>query len=148
MATTLSAIIDEVDAEVAALESSGEEPKSSKAILICSHAAPLIAAGRVLTGNMPDDNTEEDFMVFTAGLSKFVRRPASSSSSGSETSRHSNDSLLAEGTQLLRPEGGSSSSSSIFKVPDWMNGKGVGGGWDCIFNGDTHFLSSGAERGW
>ena len=27
-------------------------------------------------------------------------------------------------------------------------GSAVGGGWDCLVNGDTKFLSSGPERGW
>jgi transcription factor C subunit 7 len=43
-------------------------------VLICTHAATMIAAGRVLTGAMPEDPDEDDFQCFTAGLSKFVRR--------------------------------------------------------------------------
>jgi transcription factor C subunit 7 len=50
------------------------EPDQPKTVLICSHAATIIAAGRVLTGEMPDDPDEDDFQCFTAGLSKFVRR--------------------------------------------------------------------------
>ncbi|TVY45178.1 Uncharacterized protein LSUB1_G001036 [Lachnellula subtilissima] len=45
-----------------------------KAIVICTHAATLIAIGRVLTGRMPDDIAEEDFRPFTCGLSTFVRK--------------------------------------------------------------------------
>ena len=50
------------------------EPEQPKTVLLCSHAATIIAAGRVLTGQMPDDPDEDDFQCFTAGLSKFVRR--------------------------------------------------------------------------
>jgi transcription factor C subunit 7 len=50
------------------------DPDQPKTLLICSHAATIIAAGRVLTGQMPQDPDEDDFKCFTAGLSKFVRR--------------------------------------------------------------------------
>lgn len=104
--------------------------------------------GRALTGNMPDDSSVEDFHVFTAGLSTFVRRK-SSFSSFSPSSRSNNeeddlDTSLAQGTQLLRP----GTDLGVLGVPDWKNGKGVGGGWDCVVNGDCRFLSAGAERGW
>jgi transcription factor C subunit 7 len=52
------------------------DPDQPKTVLICSHAATIIAAGRVLTGEMPDDPDTDDFQCFTAGLSKFVRRSA------------------------------------------------------------------------
>jgi transcription factor C subunit 7 len=50
------------------------DPEQPKTVLICTHAATMIAAGRVLTGQMPDDPDTDDFKCFTAGLSKFVRR--------------------------------------------------------------------------
>jgi transcription factor C subunit 7 len=50
------------------------DPGQPKTVLICTHAATMIAAGRVLTGRMPDDLDEDDFKCFTAGLSKYVRR--------------------------------------------------------------------------
>ncbi|KAL1980541.1 hypothetical protein VTN96DRAFT_3986 [Rasamsonia emersonii] len=153
VATTLAAIIADVDAEIAALEASLPPSSplrtSSKAILICSHAAPLIAMGRALTGNMPEDVNTEDFNVFTAGLSTFVRRqrkpssdagPATASSEEEKTPYRNHDhNLLAPGTRLDPP---------TLTVPDWTGGKGVGGGWDCVANGDCSFLSGGAERGW
>lgn len=93
------------------------------------------------------DSGEEDFNVFTAGLSKFVRR--GSAVAGATTARHGDrnddddgrsiEQLLALGTYPLRPG---------MKVPEWMNGRGVGGGWDCVRNGDCSFLSGGAQRGW
>ncbi|KAJ5167331.1 uncharacterized protein N7482_006112 [Penicillium canariense] len=134
VATALEGIIADVDAEITTLEATlPAEQRTSKSILICAHAAPLIAMGRVLTGHMPEDSSEEDFYVFTAGLSTFKRRgtAAEKDESGSQT-------LLAEGTRFVRSRG----------VPAWQGGRGVGGGWDCVKNGDCRFLSGGAERGW
>lgn len=48
----------------------------TRAILICSHAATVIALGRVLTGDMPADVEVEDFRAFTCGLSVYRRREA------------------------------------------------------------------------
>jgi transcription factor C subunit 7 len=125
-----------VDAEIAAFEASQPpEERTSKAILICSHAAPLIAMGRVLTGNMPVDSSEEDFFVFTAGLSTFRRRDA-----GGEVEVKKGEEVLAPGTRITNLTG--------TVVPEWQGGRGVAGGWDCVVNGDCSFLSGGAERGW
>ncbi|PKX93755.1 phosphoglycerate mutase family protein [Aspergillus novofumigatus IBT 16806] len=139
LATALAGIIADVDAEIAALEDSQPpDQRSSKALLICSHAAPLIAMGRALTGAMPEDSSTEDFFVFTAGLSTFRRRrnEVGTARPGAEVSAAE---ALAPGTKILRAE---------TRVPDWRGGKGVGGGWDCVKNGDCGFLSTGAERGW
>lgn len=122
VAATLAAIIAQADTEIAAAEATqpADSPRTSKAILISSHAAPLIAMGRALTGRMPTEFEEKDFNVFTAGVSTFTRRKPAS-----------------EGDHVV-----------LGAVPDWKNGKGVGGGWDCVKNGDTAFLSGGAESGW
>lgn len=134
VATALEGIVADVDAEITALEQDlPPDQRTSKSILICSHAAPLIAMGRALTGNMPEDSSVEDFHVFTAGLSTFRRRR---SSQGRDESGAK--SLLADGTKFLRAKG----------VPGWDGRRGVGGGWDCVTNGDCSFLSGGAERGW
>ena len=53
-----------------------KDPEQPKSVLLCSHAATIIAAGRVLTGQMPQNPDEDDFQCYTAGLSKFVRRSA------------------------------------------------------------------------
>lgn len=143
VATALEGIIADVDVEIAALEETlPVEQRTSKSVLICAHAAPLIAMGRVLTGRMPDDSSEEDFNVFTAGLSTFRRRGegerASGSAAASSDQETVSESRLANGTTLIRSSG---------SVPRWR-GRGVGSGWDCIGNGDCSFLSGGAERGW
>jgi transcription factor C subunit 7 len=106
------------------------EPKT---MLICTHAAGMIAIGRALTGKMPEDETEDDFNCFTCSFSKFVRRPVSKYT-GTAHSRLADAKWDPE-----TPE----------KVPDveWR-GFGVGGGWDCEINGDCSFLEGGEERGW
>lgn len=133
VATALEGIIADVDAEIAVLEATlPAEQRTSKSVLICAHAAPLIAMGRVLTGRMPEDSSEEDFYVFTAGMSTFKRRESR------EKDESRPRTLLAEGTKFVRAGG----------VPAWEGGRGVGGGWDCVKNGDCTFLSDGPERGW
>ena len=105
-----------------------KEKGRPKAVLICTHAASLIAIGRVLTGERPDDVGSEDFKPYTCGLSKFVRRKVPK---GDEV-------------QELRVW---KQGMAIPKV-DWRGGKGVAGGWDCELNGDCSHLKDGAERGW
>ncbi|KAK0389483.1 hypothetical protein NLU13_3058 [Sarocladium strictum] len=48
-----------------------------KSIVICSHAAAIIAMGRVLTGQIPEDPEDDDFKAFTCGLSVYRRANAS-----------------------------------------------------------------------
>ncbi|PWY90046.1 phosphoglycerate mutase family protein [Aspergillus heteromorphus CBS 117.55] len=157
LATTLSQLLSDLDTEITALESSlPPHRRTSKAVLICSHAAPLIAMGRVLTGRMPDDPAEEDFAVFTAGVSTFVRRrqpsfdgagvgvevkygPKDAGYGGTEAGH------LAPGTRSMRESDG---GELELVVPEWRGGRGVGGGWECVSNGDCGFLSQGRERGW
>ncbi|KUJ21077.1 phosphoglycerate mutase-like protein [Mollisia scopiformis] len=102
------------------------EKEDVKAVVICTHAAAVIAIGRVLTGVMPEDITESDFHPFTCSLSTFVRRKKE---------------VMGSAVPKLRSDGG---------IPNlgWRNGNGIGGGWDVVGNGDCSFLSGGAERGW
>ncbi|KAJ5747076.1 uncharacterized protein N7511_008772 [Penicillium nucicola] len=140
VATVLQGIITDIDAEITALEAELPlDQRTSKSVLICAHAAPLIAMGRALTGRMPDDSSEEDFNVFTAGLSTFNRRGSVTPSVKGDSYGPNGESALAEGTRFLRASG---------DIPDWKDGNGVAGGWDCVANGDCKFLSTGAERGW
>ncbi|MCJ1296588.1 hypothetical protein MMC34_008154 [Xylographa carneopallida] len=62
-AVALAAIIADCDAEASA----------DGAIVICTHAATMIAIGRVLTGVMPADVAERDFHAYTCSISKFER---------------------------------------------------------------------------
>jgi len=116
----LSKIISQVDSE------SGNDPV---AIAICTHAAPLIAIGRVLTGHMPSDFQDDDFKTFTAGITRFERRD------------------LASVRRHHEVVNGLSDDKEIPYI-DWVNGKGVMGGWDCVLNADCRHLKGGAERGW
>jgi transcription factor C subunit 7 len=103
------------------------EEGQPKAILLCTHAATLMATGRTLTGHLPERVEEEDFKPFTCSLSKFTRRKELSDN--------------AKFTGTVGPE------EEIPKI-DWRNGRGIGGGWDCVINGDCSFLEGGEERGW
>ena len=114
------------------IERADNDPDGPKAILLCTHAAAIIAIGRVLTGRMPEEVGEEDFQCFTCGVSKFVRREASSQRKDSKT------------------ESAQWSSDRPDEVPDvqWRGGRGVAGGWNCELNSDCSFLTNGEERGW
>ena len=116
-ARTLANIIRRVDEQ---------ERHEDVSLLICTHAAPLIAMGRVLTGYMPEDTAEQDFKTFTCGILLFERR-----SSG-------------------RNQGVIDNSITDGRSPpvDWKDGKGLEGGWDCVLNGDCRHLTGGQERAW
>ncbi|KAL8689842.1 MAG: hypothetical protein Q9218_004574 [Villophora microphyllina] len=68
VAHALDDIIASVDAETGSRD---------VAILICTHAATLIAIGRALTGNMPSDPNDDDFVAPTAGITKLTRKQVS-----------------------------------------------------------------------
>jgi len=98
-----------------------------KAIIICTHAATLIAIGRALVGRMPESIDEEDFRPFTCGVSTFVRK-------GKEN-------MPTSVAEWAGPE------TAIPQV-NWRGGNGVCGGWELKISGDCSFLSGGEERGW
>lgn len=105
-----------------------QDPAGPKALLLCTHAAVVIAMGRCLTGRMPEDVGEEDFACFTCGVSEYKRR--------------GDDVEGGEGQEGKWEEGQ--------PVPNvgWRDGKGVAGGWECVRNSDCSFLEGGEERGW
>jgi transcription factor C subunit 7 len=107
----------------------GKPDAGPKAILICTHAAPMIVLGRVLTGNMPEDPSVDDFQCYTASLSVYRRR------------RRPERSIEIKKQQSCLSERAGRDSLA------WR-GVGVGGGWDCEKNADCSHLSGGAERGW
>jgi transcription factor C subunit 7 len=94
----------------------------TRAIILCTHAAVVIALGRVLTGIMPEDIEVEDFRAFTCGLSVYRRK---------------------ETLGQNRP----ATTSDTWGF-EWRDGQGVRGGWTCEANSDCSFLSGGEERGW
>lgn len=77
VAQAFSLVIEDVDREYDAQGRGSDEVT----LLICGHAAQIIASGRVLTGAMPEDLDEEDFQCFTCGISKYKRRSLESSTS-------------------------------------------------------------------
>lgn len=125
-----------------------------RAVLLCSHAATVIALGRVLTGNMPAIVETEDFRAFTCGLSVFRRRLAARSDVPGETATTSAPRTLGNVRTATSPataspdEYGNGLADPSSAVVDWKDGRGVGGGWLCEVNGDCSFLSGGEERGW
>lgn len=130
-------MIEDLDNE--ALEEGGPD-KGPRAILLCTHAAGMICIGRALTGRMPEDVDEADFGCGTCALSVFVRRKASPQPSAS-----SGDGTNGTGTEAVQ-HWDPSKPDVVPQVP-WV-GKGVGGGWDCVVNGDCNFLQGGEERSW
>jgi transcription factor C subunit 7 len=119
-AYALARIIAATDAETGSLPT---------AIVVVTHAATLIAAGRALTGRMPENVNEEDFRPFTCSISKFVRR------------------TTPDG-HFDRAQPPPWRPGMLIPNVDWRGGKGVAGGWNCILNGDCSHLDGGEERGW
>ncbi|KAF2816044.1 phosphoglycerate mutase family protein [Mytilinidion resinicola] len=79
-----------------------DHPAKPRSVLICSHAATIIAVGRVLTGRMPENESEHDFDAFTCGLSKFnrrVRSPVRGVVGGWDCELNSDCSFLAGGQE-------------------------------------------------
>ncbi|KAI9890284.1 MAG: hypothetical protein M1814_004319 [Vezdaea aestivalis] len=50
-----------------------QEDSKPQAVFVCTHAATMIASGRVLTGTVPEDLENDDFKAFTACISRFER---------------------------------------------------------------------------
>ncbi|KAK7989714.1 hypothetical protein PG989_010029 [Apiospora arundinis] len=120
VAAAIEAIIEQSDKE------------GAKAIVLNTHAAVMIALGRVLTGRMPPSVDEEDFKAFTCGLSVYRRRRPRTSTGVPHA-----------------PSGAfSNSTQSTNRNATWADGSGVSGGWDCEADSDCSFLRGGEERGW
>ncbi|KAM7197727.1 phosphoglycerate mutase [Rhypophila sp. PSN 637] len=135
VATTMEALISECDRD------------GVRAILLCSHAAPIIALGRVLTGVMPESVDAEDFRAFTCGLSVYRRRKRTSEEQQQQKQpkqQGSDDATSARNTSSQIQH----QPTQPFRVPQWRGGRGVLDGWDCEMNSDCSFLSGGEERGW
>ncbi|OHE92011.1 phosphoglycerate mutase [Colletotrichum orchidophilum] len=134
VAAGVQAIIEQCDAQ------------GHRAVVLCSHAASIIALGRVLTGEMPESIDAEDFRAFTCGLSMYRRKLPSSSAKipvPAGRIRPPTSSSGYGGSWLtMEPTG------PIVDTKSWRNGRGVGGGWVCELNSDCNFLSGGEERGW
>jgi len=130
VAATLDALVTDCDRD------------GIRAILLCTHAAVVIALGRVLTGRMPESIEAEDFGAFTCGLSVYRRRE---SGSGDKDGEEGTTAVAGRSPTLVQATD-AGNRSQVGRV-EWR-GRGVSGGWDCLLDSDCSHLSSGEERGW
>lgn len=117
----MQAIIDRCDAD------------GTRAVVLCTHAAVVIALGRVLTGRIPDGVDEEDFQAFTCGLSVFRRRGTTATSTGADLGINLQSSSESEPSDESEP-----------RISENQPARA----WQCELDSDCSFLSAGAERGW
>lgn len=108
------------------------DQEGKKAVIISTHAAVVIALGRVLTAKIPEDASVEDFGAFTCGLSVYRRQGVDQGSSIDATDR-----AATIRDQVPKPAG-----------PPRRCGLGLSGRWRCEVNSDCSFLRGGEERGW
>jgi transcription factor C subunit 7 len=156
MGESLSELHDRVAATMHGIISQCDK-EGVRAILVCTHAAVVIALGRVLTGIMPDNVEVEDFRAFTCGLSVY-RRDAAATKTNSPGQLNGDQGSLGMGEiacgNTLTPRRSAEprpqqQSSHIDRPqsPAWR-GRGIAGGWRCIANSDCSHLTGGEERGW
>lgn len=145
-------------------------------ILICTHAATIIAIARVLTGKVPVDNEEEDFHTHTCGISTFISKDEmakrqDSTVAGSanteepplpQTSTKSKAFPRREEQALPprkpTPEAWSVPPNPYPKIQSWTpfqpipytkwRGPGLNGGFICTVDSNCDHLTHGAERHW
>ncbi|KAK6438854.1 C6 zinc cluster transcription factor-like protein [Oleoguttula sp. CCFEE 5521] len=102
-----------------------EDPSGPESVVLCTHAASLVAFSRVLAGNVPSDPSTQDFIAYTACVTRFERQDA------------------VPVKVLPKPVASSRKLQS-----DWLNEHARGGRWRCVLNGYSGYLSSGRQRGW
>ena len=152
------------------------ERNNVESILICTHAATIIALARVLTGKVPVDNEEEDFHTYTCGISTFISKEEMAKkqdltvarsanreeaalppkSTRSETSHKQDEELLSP--KEPTPEAWSVSPTSYPEIQPWTpsqpipytnwRGPGLNGGFICTVDSNCDHLTHGAERHW
>lgn len=123
-AYVLARMIEEIDGE---WKESGTGVKS---VLLCGHAASVIAMGRALVGDV-----DLEVRAGTASCSEYVRREGW-------------DRVVHKPVPRVAPGGGEEEGGSYVPSVGWRGGVGVGGGWDLVRNGDCSFLEGGEERNW
>ncbi|KAL9121633.1 MAG: hypothetical protein Q9187_001811 [Circinaria calcarea] len=145
-------------------------------ILICTHAATIIALARVLTGKVPVDNEEEDFHTYTCGISTFISKEEMAKRQDSavvisadveETSvpqtsvkevvPATREDGLPPGKEPV-PEAWSVPPTPYPEIQAWTpnqpipytnwRGTGLNGGFVCTVDSDCDHLTHGAERHW
>jgi transcription factor C subunit 7 len=132
------------------------DKEGKKAILICTHAAVVIALGRILTGKVPEDAGVEDFRAFTCGLSIYRRqggdddRSAATSIAAAigdnvQKSADTRNMMQAVDRPALYSRG---PEKHALEQPLQSCGFGLPSHWTCEANSDCSFLGGGEERGW
>ncbi|KAI1743624.1 RNA polymerase III transcription initiation factor complex component [Xylaria scruposa] len=123
------------------------DQEGKKTVLISTHAAVVIALGRVLTEKIPEDVSVDDFKAFTCGLSTYRRQGVYQDRSiAAATSRPTKTRDQAEkwaDTQnIMHATDTPPWSQSLASDPQEPRG------WTCEVNSDCGFLRGGEERGW
>lgn len=102
-----------------------EDPAQPESVLLCTHAASLVAFSRVLAGNIPEDPANTDFIAYTSCVTRFERH--------NPVPVH----------VLKAPSTGEVARNGVRKTD-----KALGGEWNCVVNGYGGFLHHGRQRGW
>ncbi|KAI0408618.1 RNA polymerase III transcription initiation factor complex component [Xylaria palmicola] len=140
-----------------------------KAVLVSTHAAVVIALGRILTANVPEDPSVEDFRAFTCGLSIYRRQGINQGRSITATTdrpaitrcqdhRCRDTQEVMEAVEelpiprrpsldrlALEPQG--PAGPNLDDLPQRRN-LDSSNLWTCEVNSDCSFLRGGEERGW
>ncbi|KAI1340505.1 phosphoglycerate mutase-like protein [Xylariaceae sp. FL0016] len=163
---TITQLHDRVAACVQAIVTHSDQ-EGKKSVLICSHAAVVIAIGRVLTGEVPTDATTDDFGAFTCGLSIYRRQGVGQNKAttpsrdrmapfrgnmhdkAAQNLMHDGRTRSDEQTNTLHPVDRHPLESWVPGPSNsWKCGVEAYGGWTCEANSDCSFLRCGEERGW
>ncbi|KAI1660373.1 phosphoglycerate mutase-like protein [Daldinia decipiens] len=138
------------------------DQEGHKVVLVCTHAAVVIALGRVLTGQ-----TEKDFGAFTCGLSKYRRQRSSAANQTSTKSEYKAETDAIIPAAQVDGEVGVPRSQTHSKTDPASNvdlqphnskspdpgsqgrvSSGLYGSWTCELDSECSFLRGGEERGW
>ncbi|KAI0202772.1 phosphoglycerate mutase-like protein [Astrocystis sublimbata] len=132
--------------------------EGKQAVLISTHAAVVIALGRILTGAVPEDPSVEDFRAFTCGLSMYQRQGSNPeclvndmpNTARSEVPRKASTQHGMQATNtphpLSRPALDSHGIGRSGRTQE--PGFALSSNWSCAVNSDCSFLQGGEERGW
>ncbi|KAI0866830.1 RNA polymerase III transcription initiation factor complex component [Xylaria cubensis] len=124
------------------------DQEGKRTVLISTHAAVVIALGRVLTGKVPEDVSVEDFKAFTCGLSMYRRQGV-----------HQDRSITAATSRPTKTRDRAERYADAQKAtdtPPWSQSlasdpqepRDLSSRWICEVNSDCGFLRGGEERGW
>ncbi|KAI0191185.1 histidine phosphatase superfamily [Xylaria flabelliformis] len=120
------------------------DQEGKRTVLISTHAAVVIALGRVLTGKVPEDVSVEDFKAFTCGLSMYRRQGV-----------HQDRSITAATSRPTKTRERYADAQKATDTPPWSQSLASDpqeprdlSRWICEVNSDCGFLRGGEERGW